>query len=298
MIRNFSSIILALNLFTSICFAYDFCEMAIFPHDLKIIESNSELINRLAKIQKKYQSVEKIEELNKFAQLNIKMTALSHPESDLSGDVFKAIELNNERISFFIGDVKGHGIPASFDTLKMHYYFDQLKDLKSFYSQKPNVNALETLIYLDGKVDFSTADRSGSMVMSNMILNIKNGVIEYTSGAMPPIFIKRANGITEKIHTKSAPRLGSRDNFCFSNFIGQMENSTIQLMPDDIVVFMSDGVSEAPIIIDGEEVLYGKKLMDVIQSSNQDPTDITQQILSNIKVQDDDVTLLVFQWKP
>jgi sigma-B regulation protein RsbU (phosphoserine phosphatase) len=127
------------------------------------------------------------------------------------------------------------------------------------------------------------------------LLNVQNGELAFANGGHnPPIWYQAAKGKCQKLISKSA-LLG-----LFSNI--STEEHKIQISPGDLLVFYTDGITEAR---DGNREFYGEeRLISTILANKEANAQIMlQSILDNTNEfignspQSDDFTLFVIKRK-
>ncbi len=174
------------------------------------------------------------------------------PAKEVAGDFYDFIDLPEDRLGFVVADVCGKGIPASLFMAVSRTVFRVLAladtppalllaDVNNKLKAESTANMFVTLFY--------------------GILNIRTGELHYSNGGHNPPILLRQHGDTLSIGS-SGPALGVFPNVPY-------EATTLTIVPGDVLVVYTDGVTEA--INDEEEEFEEDRLTDCI-SDNRDET--------------------------
>jgi phosphoserine phosphatase RsbU/P len=226
-------------------------------------------------------------EIPKFA--NYDLAGMNLPALQVGGDYYDIIKLTETKLAIVIADVSGKGTPASLLMASIqsavHSYL-KLYDESSFHLDKVT-EKINELIY-----ENTSSEKFITFFWG--ILDSENDSFEYiNAGHNPPLIFRAENG--DKIQlTEGGFMIGILD-FGVSYEIGK-----INLSKDDIIVFYTDGVTEA-INKTGEE--FGENgLIDVTEKNkNENTHDILESIKNSIveftmgTAQYDDITLIVLK---
>jgi sigma-B regulation protein RsbU (phosphoserine phosphatase) len=214
--------------------------------------------------------------------------ALYQAAHQVGGDLYDFLRLPNrpEELGFVIADVAGKGIPAA---LFMAFCRTIIR-IEAMGGGMPEqvIKRTNQLILQNSRSDiFLTAFYA--------LLNVQNGELAFANGGHnPPIWYQAAKGKCQKLISKSA-LLG-----LFSNI--STEEHKIQISPGDLLVFYTDGITEAR---DGNREFYGEeRLISTILANKEANAQIMlQSILDNTNEfignspQSDDFTLFVIKRK-
>ena len=200
------------------------------------------------------------------------------------GDSCAGTKLDENNYLFLLSDGMGSGKRAAGEsmlTINTLYQF-----IKAGFVPEVALNALNSILVMKSDDEiFSTVDVA--------TLNLKNGVVDFYKAGSADAFIKR-DGMVETIKRGSLP-MGIIES-------AKAENIIRRLKPKDIVVLVSDGISEAGRKSSGsdsetgengwvEEVLLGIK--------SKDPQTVADLILSKAierygDEEKDDMSVLAF----
>lgn len=159
--------------------------------------------------------------------LNIDFYAES--ASEVGGDYFDFLPLENGKMAFAIGDVTGHGVPAAL----------LMAMVKSCLHTQvlANHRVADVMAVANNTVHKSTYDRR-LMTFFYSILDIRTGTLTFANaGHLHPYLFRAATGEVLTLASSSYP-LGVRPNVAYPE-------QTIQLEVGDLLVFYSDGIIEA-----------------------------------------------------
>ena len=194
---------------------------------------------RAKKLQQQMEESRKSEELEEARNLQLQLLAKKVPEmknvevetyirtaTEVGGDYYDFFELDDGTLIAACGDATGHGATSG-----MMVSITKA-GLKGIQKRSPN----EMLTDLNNIVK---SVEIGRIRMSLNLLEFKNGHVNISSAAMPPVyhFSKKKNSVNE-IELVGTP-LGSFYNEEFDKYQVEFEDG-------DALVLMSDGLPEAP----------------------------------------------------
>ena len=194
---------------------------------------------RAKKLQQQMEESRKSEELEEARNLQLQLLAKKVPEmknvevetyirtaTEVGGDYYDFFELDDGTLIAACGDATGHGATSG-----MMVSITKA-GLKGIQKRSPN----EMLTDLNNIVK---SVEIGRIRMSLNLLEFKNGYVNISSAAMPPVyhFSKKKNTVNE-IELVGTP-LGSFYNEEFDKYQVDFEDG-------DALVLMSDGLPEAP----------------------------------------------------
>ena len=218
--------------------------------------------------------------------------------TSISGDFYDFIPLEHNRLGLAIADVCGNGIPAA---LLMVMIRTALRLVCREESSPASVlKRINDLLVIDTEADIFATMVYGILDSESLMFTYSN------AGHCYPLHLKNADS-TGELSTRNQLARGSAPishlqtggmilgGFDFAEF----DNQSIQLEADDVILFYTDGITEAERETDG--VLYGEeRLVDVFQSIHQSSAEticsaIEMNLLdfSGAKHQSDDLTLVV-----
>lgn len=215
---------------------------------------------------------------------NFDLDALTIPAMEVGGDFYDFIPVSNEEIGLVIADVSGKSVPAALF----------MASSRSIIRAKATGNAGAGSIINDVNQLITAEAESGMFVtLFYSTLNCKEKTLTYVNaGHNPPILYRAKTGDIRALKTKGMA-IGVIDDVKF-------EEKEIKLETNDIVIFYTDGVTEA---INDKEEQFGKdRLFDLLKenkdlSSEKMVRKIIEKIeeFSRKRAQFDDITLMILK---
>ena len=248
---------------------------------------------RAKKLQQQMEESRKSEELEEARNLQLQLLAKKVPEmenvevetyirtaTEVGGDYYDFFELDDGTLIAACGDATGHGATSG-----MMVSITKA-GLKGIQKRSPN----EMLTDLNNIVK---SVEIGRIRMSLNLLEFKNGHVNISSAAMPPVyhFSKKKNSVNE-IELVGTP-LGSFYNEEFDKYQVDFEDG-------DALVLMSDGLPEAP-NNDGEMLDYPAVKECIRENGSKSASGIKDSLIElSDKWLDgiqnpDDITLVIFK---
>jgi serine phosphatase RsbU (regulator of sigma subunit)/tetratricopeptide (TPR) repeat protein len=220
----------------------------------------------------------------------IEVSGFSESASEVGGDYYDYIILDENRFAIAFGDVTGHGVSAGLlMTMAKATLFLQCKNDPSVINV---MNALNSVIL------GTKTDRKLRMGFLYGIFDLKEMKFTISSAGHPlPYFYRHEIRDLENIKVIPSYQLGVKDNVKF-------RETTINLNYKDVLVFFTDGLVEAR-NLKNEEYSY-ERLEEFIKiNSFLSANDLKNAILEDyysfikgVKEPQDDVTIVVVKVKP
>ncbi len=259
--------------------------------ELRRLRAENQLQERTEALKKEYRR--KSNELEDARALQLGMLPPpfpSHPDyefsfsmktaSEVGGDFFD-YQIDEQGLTFGIGDATGHGLGASVMVTAMKLIFAEhavTTDPVSFIKKASNSIRL---------MGFK------KIYMAFTIGRLAENRLELAGAGMPPAYIYRAKtGVLEQISLKGMP-LGSNTSFRY-------KCSRTHIEKDDILVFMSDGFPEL-FNRKGKMLGYEQVSALLLENIHLPPEEIIDQFYAiaskwlDGRNQDDDMTFFVFK---
>lgn len=210
--------------------------------------------------------------------------ALIQSAKEVGGDLYDFQMIDDEHVSFVIGDVTGKGVPAAL-------FMAVTKTLLKVTSTK-NIGPDEVLAAVND--DLSEGNEKAMFVTAFLgILNIKTGEIVYSNGGHNTPLVIRADGKASYLEPLEGMVVGVMKGMTFLK-------ATLKLNPGDMLFLYTDGVTEAT--APGNE-LYGEErlLADLQGVANTPIKEIVHGILGKLiefsrGEQADDITMLLVKF--
>jgi sigma-B regulation protein RsbU (phosphoserine phosphatase) len=210
--------------------------------------------------------------------------ALNLPAKEVGGDFYDFIPISKDKIGVTIADVSGKSVPAAL--------FMAVSRTILRAKAMGNSNAAE-VIEDANKLIAEDSDTGMFVTLFYAILDLKNKTMEYVNaGHNNPVLFIRKTGTMECLNAKGIA-LGAIDTI-------ELEEKQIDLESGDLIVFYTDGVTEA---INDKEEFFGKKRLYKLIKSHSDlnaegiVNKIKEEVISFSQSQSqfDDITLMVIK---
>jgi serine phosphatase RsbU (regulator of sigma subunit) len=210
------------------------------------------------------------------------------PAYEVGGDYYDFFLLDDRRLGFVIADVSGKGLAAAFVMAELKGIFESLAGV---------VSAPGLLLAKANGVLRKSLEKNRFVSATYGLIDPQAMTLSVARAGHMPFFLSSA----DKIETYVPPGLvlGAAAEPLFSE---KLEEKTIALHSNDMIVFITDGISEAKNLI-GSEFGY-ERLQSIMQSKrNASAQELTKFIMGEVKafanqpVQYDDITLLVIKMK-
>lgn len=262
-------------------------------NEIDLIDYSPNFVKRMNERQRLLLEVESARHIQlsllpkeKPSMLQLDIASSCIPASEVGGDYYDFIRLDQQQLGILIGDVSGKGISAAFYmTLAKGVIASQAKRTTSPKSVLCNVNELLYEIMERGKFI--------SMVYG--IFDVKRNVLTFAHAGHNPIFHVNAKTKEIAILRSKGMALGLEKGILFAD---NLEEAEIRLEPDDIFVFYTDGYVEA--MNRHQEEFSEARLLAALRAHLDSPA---EQLLTNINetvksfvgkaVQHDDMTMVI-----
>lgn len=224
-----------------------------------------------------------------FTEVNkrdeIALHAIYKPARTVSGDLFDFNFLDDENMVITIGDVSGKGVPAS---LFMSIAQTVIKSNAKIRKPAKIVNQVNNELYTTNQHQFF-------LTLFLAVVNLKTGVMKYCNAAHTATYILKSNGELTELRTSHGMPLGLYPEKGYAE-------SKITLQPGDIIVFYTDGVSEAQ---NENKVQFGDNRMRTLLADvkKHEPEDVVNTLENAVlahkgnAAQTDDITILAVKYK-
>lgn len=248
-------------------------------------EKNNMIIEELSKSQK---FIEKLLPKKSKWESKINFSYLYYPFNYIGGDFFDFIEIDEDRIAVLFCDVSGHGVSSALYITAIKYIFKNIiKEEKIFLPSEFMKHFNQSIIEISEGNVFVAA--------SYGIFDKKNDKFIYSfGGGTSPILLSTQKNDIELLEKDGGFAIGILEE-------AEFNYKEIQLYPNDIIFFYSDGIYEFLIeknIIKDENDFYSI-VRDCIEF---DEKKFLENIYNHVKSRitgevdfDDDITLLTIR---
>ncbi len=210
------------------------------------------------------------------------------PAAACGGDFWDLAALPRGRAAILIGDVTGHGVPASILTATAKGCIDTLRHVHG-----ENIQVAETMRVLD-RVIHEAGQGTFFMTAAAVVLDATQNALYYSAAAHPPGLLLRRTESGTKLS-----RLAARGNRLGDGDASGFEARRIRVARGDLLVWYTDGVTDA---VDGQGRTYStRRLLQTLSQTEPaaTPEQIVQHVVADLATfrgdtpLEDDVTLVV-----
>jgi len=254
----------------------------------KFREAQVSLIEQ-QRLQKELQVAQEIQQMllpSDFPQVQgYEIASYYEAAKEVGGDLFDFVEVDKDTTGICVADVAGKGVPGS---LIMTMIRTALR-----LEARGNKNPADVLSRVNR---FVTDDMKRGMfvTMFYMILDSRNRIIHYASAGHNPMILYRGNSKQTYYLNPSGFPVGIQLPD-ISLFDQKIEQDSIRLREDDLLVLYTDGVTEA--MNPKRELYRDERFLDAIRKNAQyDVSDFIANVKDDIKhhtqgfPQNDDIT--------
>ena len=207
------------------------------------------------------------------------------PAKEIGGDYYDYTILDDNVFSITIADVSGKGVPAAF-LMALGRSVLKTLTLTGDFAPNENLNELNKIIYSD-----ITEDMFITMMHSKY--NKENKTLYYSNAGHNPLVVYRASTDSIELHIVKGVAIGFLEEYKY-------RQGEIQLNKGDIVIFYTDGITEAE---NSNKEMFGlERLKEVIYNNkNKSPKELRKVILESINrfrkdyEQTDDLTFVILK---
>ncbi len=261
----------------------------------KFREAQVSLIEQ-QRLQKELQVAQEIQQMllpSDFPQVQgYELASFYEAAKEVGGDLFDFVEVDSDTIGICVADVAGKGVPGS---LIMTMIRTALR-----LEARANKNPADVLAKVNR---FVTDDMKRGMfvTMFYLVLDSRNRIIHYASAGHNPMILYRGSTKQTYYLNPSGFPVGIQlpDITLFDR---KIEQDSIRLREDDLLVLYTDGVTEA---MNAKRELYREeRFLDAIrQNAHFDVSDFIKSVRDDIKQhtqnypQNDDITYVAVKEK-
>lgn len=218
----------------------------------------------------------------------VEFAVASLPATEVGGDFYDFISLDEDRLGIVVGDVAGKGVPAAMLTSVAR----TVLRVEAGYGHSPQRVMIQTNRALMQDLQYAEMFVTAFLAY----LNPNDLTLSYANaGHTPGLWWHADRGTFEQL-TATTPPLGIQ----IADMAG---DKTLRLSPSDFVMFYTDGVTEA--MSPKHEVFGGERLLEAL-AGNPGGTadDLLQSVLSAVRAfrrsapWSDDLTMIIMRVKP
>jgi sigma-B regulation protein RsbU (phosphoserine phosphatase) len=211
------------------------------------------------------------------------VSGVNIPSEEVGGDYYDFIPIIEHQLGITIGDVSGKGIPAAL--IMASFRASLIAEIRNNYAIRSIMFKVNNLLYESTASDIYVTAVYG-------VLDIKNRIFTFSNAGHNAPILRHADGRMEYL-TEGGIALGMFEN-------SKYEERALGINPGDVMVFYTDGVTEAK--NEKDEEFGTKRLKQVINDSHRSSAaQIQENIYSAVKdftailPRGDDLTVIVIK---
>ncbi len=221
------------------------------------------------------------------------ITALCVPAREVGGDYYDFFAVGEQRVGVLIADVSGKGTSAAL-------YMAELKGLMLSLSQI--YQSPRQLLIEVNRIISENLDTRSFITMTYAVIDLDEGVMTFARAGHTPLMFMRGGGAGEstQILAPNGLVVGLRIPGAHEKFIALLEEDRIELGLGDLLVFYTDGITEA---MNHDSDLFGDTRLSrlLTEHGHLDAADLRERILREIEAfvgtadQHDDMTMILIK---
>jgi sigma-B regulation protein RsbU (phosphoserine phosphatase) len=224
----------------------------------------------------------------------ISMTALCVPAREVGGDYYDFFHVGDRQLGVLIADVSGKGTSAAL-------YMAELKGLMLSLSQI--YKSPRQLLMEVNRIISENLDTRSFITMTYGVLDLAESVMTFARAGHTPLVYFRGDGDGGggvRVLAPSGIVVGLRIPGATEKFAELLEEDRIDLHTGDVLVFYTDGITEA---MDGASDLFGEARLSglISEHGHLGTADLRERILREIESfvggadQHDDMTMILIK---
>jgi len=219
------------------------------------------------------------------------ITALCVPAREVGGDYYDFFSVGERRMGILIADVSGKGTSAAL-------YMAELKGLMLSLSQI--YQSPRQLLIEVNRIISENLDTRSFITMTYAVIDLDAGVMTFArAGHTPLMHVPSAAGAA-RVLAPNGLVVGLRIPGAHEKFIALLEEDRIELGKGDVLVFYTDGITEA---MNSDSDLFGDARLArlLAEHGHLDAADLRERILREIEAfvgaadQHDDMTMILIK---
>ena len=215
--------------------------------------------------------------------------AYMRPAREVGGDLYDFFLLPGDKLFIMVGDVSGKGLPAAM-------FMAVSKALVKNATLRATAGLDTLMSTFNAEISRENPEQLFVTVIA-LTLDLRTGEVEYCNAGHEPPLLARRSGELVVVNEGGGPPLCVMDDFPY-------EQARIKLEPGDMLVLMSDGITEA---MNPDGALYGRDRLNPLLAAQggrgADTAALGHEILAGVKTFEasaepaDDQTLVLVSWR-
>lgn len=213
------------------------------------------------------------------------ISGLCIPAQEVGGDYFDFVKLGHRKLGIALGDVSGKGVPAAI-------YMTLTKGILQSNAEE-NVTP-KTVLSKVNSLMYRTIERNSFVSMLYAVLDGEAATLRFARAGQCPILMTAGMQGQEKFLTTKGMALGLEGGETFNSVLEEVE---LRLRPGELLVFYTDGFTEA--MNPGHEEFGEERLVESVRKHRSQSVDVfIQSIIDDVRAfagnapQHDDMTIV------
>jgi len=199
----------------------------------------------------------------------MEIDAFSLTANEVGGDYYDFVNITNDSLGVFIGDVSGKGISAAF-------YMAEMKGI--IQSLTKNYNSPQELMVKINESLYGNIDRKIFISLIYSIINLKENTIVFARAGHNPLLHYSCQKDECLYYQTTGIGLGLDGGNIFNK---QIKEKTIKIAPGDILIYYTDGITET-FNRNGEEFGEENLLKTLYESRNLHAGEIKEELITRV----------------
>ena len=247
---------------------------------IELFDANRKMLDDVRFVRKVQSSI--VPKDKTYGKLDV--TSIYNPSSDVSGDMYDLIKLNDNKYAFYISDVMGHGVKSSILTMFIKV------SVGSIFDKYPDYTPGEALLKLRSRFFALEMDSSQYFTAWLGIFDLNTNTLSFSNAGhnCPPIIYRKDEKKCQYLHANGR---------MISNIIEPDTYNEVQIPINDkdAILFFTDGIIEAT---DEDNKEFGLERLKATFKATQDIEKIYDKIDDfSWGDQKDDMTLAMITYK-
>ena len=222
----------------------------------------------------------------------VSVTALCVPAREVGGDYYDFFRVGERRLGVLIADVSGKGTSAAL-------YMAELKGLMLSLSQI--YQSPRQLLIEVNRIISANLDARSFITMTYAVIDLDSAVMTYArAGHTPLMYMPADENASAQVLVPNGLVVGLRIPGAEEKFQDLLEEDRISLSKGDVLVFYTDGITEA---MNPQSDLFGDARLSrlISEHGHLDTADLRERILREIESfvgaaeQHDDMTMILIK---
>ncbi|MDO8465894.1 MAG: SpoIIE family protein phosphatase, partial [Gallionella sp.] len=211
------------------------------------------------------------------------------PALEVGGDLYDFFLLPDDKLFVMAGDVSGKGLPAAM-------FMAVSKALVKSSTLRATTGLDLLMTAFNAEISRENPEQLFVTVIA-LVIDLRTGEVEYCNAGHEPPLLARRSGELVVVNEGGGPPLCVMDDFPY-------KQARITLEPGDMLVLMSDGITEA---MNSDGALYGRDRLNPLLAAQggrgADAAALGHEILAAVKAFEasaepaDDQTLVIVSWR-